>query len=118
RPRLVTEPTGVSVRPGDVYWLRPDATVGREQAGRRPFVIVAPATYLELVDSLALGVPISMTDRGWPNHVPIEIAGLSGFAMTEQLRTISRSRFDGHAGRIDEETFGEIREWLADYLGF
>ncbi len=38
--------------------------------------------------------------------------------MTEQLRAISRARCDGYIGRIDEETFGSIREWLADYLGF
>lgn len=106
------------VRTGDVYWVRPDVVVGREQTGRRPFVIVASDVYLELVDTLALGVPISTTDRGWPNHVPIEVSGLTGFAMTEQLRTVSRERFDGYVGRVDDTTFTAIREWLADYLGF
>lgn len=106
------------VRSGDVYWVRPDAVVGREQAGRRPFVVVASDHYLELVDSLALGVPISATDRQWPNHVPVALEGVSGFAMTEQLRTVSRARFDGYVGRVDDATFRAIRVWLADYLGF
>ena len=112
----VTE--SVRVRSGDVYWVRPDTVVGREQAGRRPFVVVASDTYLELVDALALGVPISTTDRRWPNHVPVALPKLTGFAMTEQLRAVSRERFDGYLGRIDEATYGAIREWLADYLGF
>jgi mRNA interferase MazF len=113
----VTESTA-RVRTGDVYWVRPDAVVGREQAGRRPFVIVAADAYLELVDTLALGVPISTTDRGWPNHVPVDVSGLTGYAMTEQLRTVSRERFDAYVGRVDDVALGAIREWLADYLGF
>lgn len=103
---------------GEVYWVRPDPVAGREQAGRRPFVIVASPIYLELVDTLALGVPLSTTNRGWPNHVPVELPGLAGFAMTEQLRTVSRDRFDGFIGRIDADALSAIREWLADYLGF
>ncbi|HMS74578.1 type II toxin-antitoxin system PemK/MazF family toxin [Gordonia sp. (in: high G+C Gram-positive bacteria)] len=106
------------MRTGDVYWVRPDAVIGREQAGRRPFVIVASDLYLSVVDSLALGVPITRTDRRWPNHVHVDLPGLTGFAMTEQLRTLSRNRFDGYIGRIDDVTLGAIREWLADYLDF
>ena len=114
----MSEPTRARIRTGDVYWVRPDAVIGREQAGRRPFVIVASDAYLEVVDTLALGVPISTTDRGWPNHVRVEMPGLTGFAMTEQLRTVSRERFEGYVGRIGAATLGAIREWLADYLGF
>ncbi|MEZ5209876.1 type II toxin-antitoxin system PemK/MazF family toxin [Gordonia sp. PP30] len=106
------------VHTGDVYWVRPDAVVGREQSGRRPFVVVASDTYLELVDTVALGVPISTVDRGWPNHVPVALPGMTGFAMTEQLRTVSRDRFAGYLGRLDAETVADLREWLADYLGF
>lgn len=115
---MTEPPTWARVRTGDVYWVHPDAVIGREQPGRRPFVIVAADAYLELVDTLALGVPISTTDRGWPNHVPVEVSGLAGYAMTEQLRTVSRERFDGYVGRVDDETLDAIREWLADYLGF
>ena len=107
-----------AVRPGDIYWVRPDAVVGREQQGRCPFAIVASAEYLEIVDSLALGVPLTTTNRNWPNHVPVALPGIDGFAMTEQLRSVSRDRFDGYLGRVDEETFKAIRGWLADYLGF
>jgi mRNA-degrading endonuclease toxin of MazEF toxin-antitoxin module len=36
--------------------------------------------------------------------------------MTEQIRTISRSRLVTVAGRIDEATLEEIRGWLRDFL--
>ena len=69
--------------------------IGREQAGRRPFVIVASDLYLSVVDSLALSVPITRTDRRWPNR-PCRPTRADGLPMTEQLRTLSRNRFDGY----------------------
>lgn len=35
--------------PGDVVWARLDPTLGREQGGRRPVVVVASALYLDTV---------------------------------------------------------------------
>ena len=105
--------------PGDIVWVAPDPAVGREQAGRRPALIVAGDDYLATVDSLAVVVPVTSVDRGWPNHVPITGAALpdTSWAMTEQVRTISRERIVGHAGRADEPTLAEVRQWIRDFLG-
>ena len=54
---------GGPLRPGDVVWVAPEIAVGREQAGRRPAMVVAGAGYLETVDTLALVVPITSVDR-------------------------------------------------------
>lgn len=105
-------------RPGDVVWVRPEIAVGREQAGRRPAVVVASAGYLETVDALAIVVPITTVDRGWPNHVVV-IGGELGrrsWAMSEQIRTISRERVVGRAGRVDQATLAALRGWIADFL--
>ncbi|MCT1653993.1 type II toxin-antitoxin system PemK/MazF family toxin [Brachybacterium muris] len=110
----------VELNPGEVWWAAPDASVGREQAGRRPVVIVAGPEYLELVDTLALSVPVTSTNRNWPNHVPLAGPhGLprAGFAMTEQPRAISRSRLERRAGTVDEACLIEIRRWIHDFLG-
>ncbi len=104
--------------PGDVVWVAPDPTVGREQAGRRPALIVAGSDYLATVDALAIVVPVTSVDRGWPNHVPITGAGLpsASWAMTEQVRTVSRGRIAGGAGKADPQTLGEVRQWISDFL--
>lgn len=104
--------------PGDLVWIAPDPAVGREQAGRRPALIVASDDYLATVDSLAIVVPITSVDRGWPNHVPITGAALPGvsWAMTEQVRTISRERIVDSAGKVDEHTLAEVRQWISDFL--
>ncbi|RNL61350.1 type II toxin-antitoxin system PemK/MazF family toxin [Nocardioides marmoriginsengisoli] len=97
-------------------WLEP--TVGREQTGRRPVVVVSSDGYIDVVTALLVVVPISRSDRGWPNHVPLAgIPELSGsFAITEQPRTISRERLGSEIGQVDSDCLAEIKQWLADFL--
>jgi len=108
-----------SLQPGSVFWAAPDPTVGVEQSGRRPFVVVASAGYLGQVTQLVLATPVTQTDRGWPNH--IELAGATGldtrcFAMTEQIRAISRQRITKVVGVVDATTLARIAEYLRDFL--
>ncbi len=104
--------------PGDVVWVQPEIVVGREQSGRRPAMVVAGTDYLETVDTLALVVPITSVDRDWPNHIEVIGADLGrrSWAMSEQIRTISRERIVGRAGRANEATLAAVRIWLADFL--
>lgn len=105
--------------PGDVVWVAFDAVVGREQAGRRPALVVASADYLATVDTLAIVVPITGVDRRWPNHVPLPGRLLSrpSWVMTEQVRTVSREWIVQSAGRADDDTLAEVRRWVGDFLG-
>ena len=72
------------------------------------------------LNPLVIVVPVTTTDRGWPHHVRLvgQRLGLrrTSFAMTEQPRTISRSRITRRAGRIDAATMDEITEWIKDFL--
>lgn len=105
--------------PGQVWWASPDAAVGREQSGRRPVLVVSSAAYLDAVTTLVLVVPITSVNRGWPNHVQVRgVAGLGrdSFAMSEQVRAISRQRLDREIGVVTLECLAEIRGWLFDFL--
>jgi len=107
------------LRRGSVLWAAPDPTIGVEQAGRRPFVVVASNDYLEQVTHLALVVPVTTTHRSWPNHVLLGgRTGLEGdsYAMTEQVRAISRRRIVKVAGAVDDATMRRIDVWLRDFL--
>ena len=81
-------------------------------------MVVAGESYLEIVDSLVLVVPITTVDRGWPNHIEIRESALDrrSWAMSEQVRTISRERIVDRAGRVSRATLAEVRVWLADFL--
>lgn len=108
------------VLPGSVVWVNLDPTIGREQAGRRPAVVVASSGYLDAVTELAIVVPATTTDRSWPQHVRLAGSSLTlarpTFAMTEQPRTISRQRIANVAGTIDNACLAEIRRWLSDFI--
>lgn len=108
------------LRRGMVAWAELDPVRGREQAGRRPVLVVASDQFLEQADTLAIVVPATTVDRGWPNHISLAGPGLHlaqpTFAMTEQLRTISRERLVEHAGVVDRATMRAVDAWLRDFL--
>ncbi len=107
-----------ALRPGDVVWVQPEIAIGREQAGRRPALVVAGVGYLQIIDTLALVVPITSVYRGWPSHIEVIGAQLDtrSWAMSEQIKTISRERIGGRAGRVNDATLVGVRSWLADFL--
>lgn len=110
---------GLTCNQGEVWWAEPTPTLGREQDGRRPVVIVSGIEYHDSVTMLALTVPVTTHDRNWPNH--IALAGEHGlaypsWAMTEQIRVLARQRLRTRAGIILPECLDEIRRWIADYL--
>ena len=107
-------------RRGAVLWAGLDPMRGREQAGRRPVLVVASEDYLDVVDTLTIVVPVTTVDRGWPNHVPL--SGPTGlrlpsWAMTEQPRTIARARVEEVAGQVDGTVLEAVDLWLRDFLG-
>ncbi len=110
----------IAIEPGSVVWVDLNPTVGREQAGRRPAVVVASAGYLQAVTELAIVVPATTTKRAWPQHVLLTGPALElshpTFAMTEQPRTLSRARIVDAAGRVDAGCLDQIRRWLNDFL--
>lgn len=108
----------VDLAPGDLVWVSPDLTVGREQAGRRPALVISGSDYLAVVETLAVVVPITTVDRGWPNHVPVVGGSLPrrSWAMTEQVRTVSRERFVRRSGSASAETLTNVRAWIRDFL--
>lgn len=101
-------------------WVDLDPIRGREQAGRRPALVVASDLYLEQADTLAIIVPATTVDRGWPNHVPLRGPSLTltqpTYAMTEQPRTVTRERLFEVAGMVDTATMHDVDGWLRDFL--
>ena len=106
-------------RPGTVVWTELGTSVGREQGGRRPAVVVSSEDHVDVVTTMTIVVPCTRRDRGWVNHVPLTgDTGLSSttFAVTEQPRTISVERIVGISGRVDSECLQELWMWVAAWV--
>ena len=103
---------------GDVIWIDLDPTVGHEQSGRRPAVVVSPQSY-NAVSGLCVICPVTSRERGYPFEVVLpEDANVRGVVLADQVRSISwQKRPIAPAGRAPDLLLAEIRERLAALLG-
>lgn len=72
---------------GDIVVLTFDPQAGHEQQGRRPALIVSNEVFNKNI-GLAVACPITNTDRSFPFHVKIDSQKLTGFVMSEQVKSI------------------------------
>jgi mRNA interferase MazF len=94
---------------GDVVWLSLDPRAGHEQAGRRPAVVLSPASYNNKV-GLALFCPITSRAKGYPFEVALP-AGLpaAGVALADQVKCLDwRARRATLLCRLPVEVTAEV----------
>jgi mRNA interferase MazF len=73
---------------GDLIWLTFDQQTGREQAGRRPALVLSPKSYNQKT-GLAILCPITSQVKGYPFEVLLP-AGLvvSGAILADHLKSV------------------------------
>ncbi|MGH9344352.1 MAG: endoribonuclease MazF [Terriglobia bacterium] len=104
---------------GDIVWLTFDPQAGREQAGRRPAMILSPSLY-NRKSGLALACPITSHIKGYPFEVELP-AGLvvSGAVLADHLRSVDwRIRKAQPAGRLPAHVLQAVLDRRAPLMGF
>lgn len=107
---------------GDIWWVELNPVRGREQAGRRPALIVSADSFNRGPRGLVWALPLTRTRRPYPFHIEIlpEESGLHGpgYIMCEQLRSISVDRLLGTApvGRVASATLARVEHLLRALL--
>jgi mRNA interferase MazF len=113
-------PTSTPMR-GEIWGANLDPTKGREQAGRRPVLVVSVDPFNQSPAQLVIVVPLSRTDRKIRSHVPIfpPEGGLDApsFAMCEAMRSISKERLTQRWGAVSAKTLTGVEERLRFLLG-
>ncbi len=72
---------------GDIVWIDFTPQVGREQAGRRPAIIVSPFKYNRRV-GLTLVCPITTKAKGYPFELALpEGLAVSGVVLADQVKS-------------------------------
>lgn len=72
---------------GDVVWLEFDPQKGKEIPKTRPALVISPLQY-NLKTDLALFMPITSQIKGYPFEVLIEIEGVNGAVLCDQIRSL------------------------------
>ena len=94
---------------GHVVWLNLDPTLGHEQAGRRPVIVLSPAFYNRR-SGLALAAPVTSKVKAYPFEVPVP-AGLSisGVILADHVRSMDwQSRRAEFICALPVETIAEV----------
>lgn len=73
---------------GDLVWLDFDPQAGREQAGRRPAIVLSEANFNDLT-GFALVCPITSVTKDYAFEVPLpEGLPMDGVVLTDQLKSL------------------------------
>lgn len=93
---------------GDLVLLNFDPQAGHEQKGRRPALIISNSPFNKKL-GLAIVCPITNTDRNFPFHIKLNAKNLTGFIMTEQIKSIDyNARKIKFVEKIDKDTLNKV----------
>ncbi|MEI7559358.1 MAG: type II toxin-antitoxin system PemK/MazF family toxin [Actinomycetes bacterium] len=100
------------VSQGDVWLADLDPVRGREQAGRRPVVVISVDALNHGHGGISIVVPVTSTRRPNPIHVELGegVGGLrnTSYALPEMVRAISQDRLAKRWGVLERNELVQI----------
>jgi mRNA interferase MazF len=107
---------------GDVWNVTLNPTVGHEQQGTRPCLVVSVNRFNHSRAGLVVVLPLTSVDKGIISHVkvPKGQGGLreDSFIKCEELRCVSKERLGRRRGRVEDETImSEVERNIRMILG-
>ena len=113
--------TAVAPFRGEVWDINFDPTMGHEQAGIRPALILSQDIFNEGPAELVVVLPITRTERKVRWHVAVgpPEGGLiaASFIQCENVRSVSKQRLKRLRGRIADATLDQVEDRLRILLG-
>ena len=102
---------------GDVVWLDCSPQVGREQAGRRPTLVLSPARYNGRV-GLAVVCPVTSKAKGFPFEVVIPDGfSVTGVILSDQAKSIDwQGRNAEYRETLPEEVVAAVVERFSSLI--
>jgi len=106
----------VNAHRGEIWLVDFGGTVGREQAGRRPAVVVSADRLNESRAGVVIVVPCTTARRGLPSHVELDptTSGLddASYAKCEDVKSISDRRLVARLGAAEAAALFDIARAL------
>jgi mRNA interferase MazF len=104
---------------GEVLWVQLAPTMGTEQSGKRPFLVISPKSVNDVTGRI-IGVSISTTNHGWETEIPLSTLPHPCVAQADQVRTLDfearRAEFRGV--KVTDAELESVREALRPLVGF
>ena len=102
---------------GDIVFLDFDPTLGHEQKGRRPGLVVSNEQFHKQTN-LAMICPITNTISGFPTHIVLDDrTDTSGVIMFEQVRTLDLSaRNPSYKESVSDDILDEAIDIICSFI--
>jgi mRNA interferase MazF len=104
---------------GSIYWANLDPTLGREQSGHRPVLILSHDIFNERSGTvIALAITSQEQRAGFPLTYELESKNLpkKSWVKISQIRTLSTERIGKKLGKISQEELDQIIEGLNEII--
>ena len=109
-----------SVLRGDIVWANLDPTIGNEQQGLRPVIVISQAIFNNRSGTvIALALTSQQPKAGFPLTLELKSKGLPkrSWVKIGQIRTLSVKRLTKKLGKADPEELDRIIEGLEEIIG-
>lgn len=111
----------MEIKRGDIYYADLNPTVGCEQGGVRPVLIIQNNVGNHFSPTVIAAAITSRKKKNMPTHALLDENGTRLFSdsriMLEQVRTIDRERLKGYVGHADTVTMQSVDRAIAVSLG-
>jgi len=109
--------TRFAPRRGDLIWVDFGAASEREQAGRRPALVVSTDAY-NASSSVLIVCPLSAGGKPWPFCAPLsDTDDAKGWVLVDQVKVIDPvTRHGSPLGKVGAETMTRVDQLLAALL--
>jgi mRNA interferase MazF len=102
---------------GDIVWLHFDPQAGREQAKRRPALVITDRSY-NRASGLAVVCPLTSKRKAYPFALPVTVGEIDGAVLVDHVKSLDwsarRAVFHSKSPRM---LLPQARAYLAVLLG-
>jgi len=105
---------------GEIYWADLDQTRGREQAGRRPVLVISHDVFNERSGTvIAMALTSRPQQAGFPLTLELDDPGLpkKSWIKISQSRTLSTRRLGDRISALSPEDMALVVEGLNEIVG-
>jgi mRNA interferase MazF len=105
---------------GDIYWADLSPTLGHEQAGRRPVLVLSQEVFNERSGTvIAVALTSQPQKAGFPLTLELSQKSLPkrSWVKISQVRTLSTTRLGNKLGKASHEEIQSVVEGLNEIIG-
>lgn len=111
----------MNIKRGDIWLIDFNPTVGNEQAGVRPALIISVNRFNQSMATKVVAIPLTSKDKGIPLDVelipPDGGVTKNSYIKCEDIRSLSKSRLIQKWGEISPDKMQEVSNKIGLLLG-